>query len=397
MKRILIVIGGAVVNLGSQAIVRGLVKNIKCAVPKSKIYVMATDPMITKGLDIAGIDKYLYRYCVDRKKIDVYRLVDYCCRHIAPLRHYTQDIQMCRFIRYAKKANLVFIVGADNYDKSYGSYKYMDETNRYVTHMGADKFVMYNCSVSEEDINETVLHDWSRFKYFTARDIISYRNMVNKMPTKDIRFYPDIAFTMDSETISLPQGWKEGWMVGINVSNLVSCGKYGASEEQILNSYKRVIDYVICDTEMNICFIPHVKNDADLCELRKLYDYVSDKKRAIIIDNENYNAAQTKYIISKCRLFVGARTHATIAAYSSLVPTLVIGYSIKSKGIALDLLGTDYGYVIPVSDMVDETMLLKAFKQFYKREGVIKKKLQEMIPAYCKQAEGVQDLIKELI
>lgn len=273
----------------------------------------------------------------------------------------------------------------------------MEETNRYVTRLGSNKFIMYNCSVSEEDINEIVLNDWSRFSHFSARDSISYGNMVKKMPFKDIRFFADIAFTMEPQEVSLPVEWVNEKMVGINVSNLVADGRYGISEEQVLNSYKRVIDFIIHDTNLNICFIPHVKNNADLSELRKLYDYVSDKTRAIIINHENYNAAQTKYIISKCKLFLGARTHATIAAYSSFVPTLVVGYSIKSKGIATDLLGTDKGNVVPVSQMVDESVLLNAFKSFYLRETEIKNKLHETVPVYIQKAEGVQGLIKELV
>lgn len=47
-------------------------------------------------------------------------------------------------------------------------------------------------------------------------------------------------------------------------------------------------------------------------------------------------------------MFIGARTHATIAAYSSLVPTLVVGYSVKARGIARDLFGTEKNYVLPV-------------------------------------------------
>ena len=397
MKRLFIVIGGPVINMGSQAIVRGLVKNIKCAVPKSKIYVMATDPLIVKGLDIDGVDKYLYRYCVNREKIDIYRLADYICRHIVFLRRYVPDIQMYRFIRYAKKSDLVFIVGADNYDKSYNSYNYMEETNRYVPRLGANKFVMYNCSVSDEDINDAVIKDWKRFKIFTARDSISYQNMINKLPTKDIRFYSDVAFTMEPESISLPDGWVNGNMVGVNVSNLVADGRYGVSEEQVLTSYRRMIDYIVRETNMNVCFIPHVKNDADLSELRQLYNSIEDKNRAIIINHENYNAAQKKYLISQCRFFVGSRTHATIAAYSSLVPTLAVGYSIKSIGIAKDVLGTDKGYVIPVSDLCDEIKLMNAFVDLVNSEDIIRAKLRETIPAYIKKAEGVQELMKEFM
>ena len=54
---------------------------------------------------------------------------------------------------------------------------------------------------------------------------------------------------------------------------------------------------------------------------------------------EDHNCMELKGIISKCRFFVGARTHSTIAAYSMGIPTLVVGYSVKARGIARDLLG----------------------------------------------------------
>ena len=46
------------------------------------------------------------------------------------------------------------------------------------------------------------------------------------------------------------------------------------------------------------------------------------------------NCMVIKGYISRCELFIGARTHATIAAYSTGVPTLVLGYSVKARGIA---------------------------------------------------------------
>ena len=44
----------------------------------------------------------------------------------------------------------------------------------------------------------------------------------------------------------------------------------------------------------------------------------------------DHNCMELKGFIGRCRFFVGARTHATIAAYSSCVPTLAAGYSVKS-------------------------------------------------------------------
>lgn len=64
-------------------------------------------------------------------------------------------------------------------------------------------------------------------------------------------------------------------------------------------------------------------------------------------------------------MFIGARTHATIAAYSSCVPTLVVGYSIKARGIAKDLFGTDEGYVLPVQALAKKEDLVNAFDWLY--------------------------------
>ena len=54
---------------------------------------------------------------------------------------------------------------------------------------------------------------------------------------------------------------------------------------------------------------------------------------------DEHNCMEMKGFIARCRFFVGARTHATIAAYSSCVPTLVVGYSVKAGGLQRDLLG----------------------------------------------------------
>ena len=77
----------------------------------------------------------------------------------------------------------------------------------------------------------------------------------------------------------------------------------------------------------------------DLEVLAQLYDEFKDNDRIMLIGD--HNCMELKGYIARCRFFVGARTHATIAAYSSCVPTLVLGYSVKSRGIARDLFGNE--------------------------------------------------------
>ena len=97
---------------------------------------------------------------------------------------------------------------------------------------------------------------------------------------------------------------------------------------------------------------------------------------------EDCNCKELKGYISQCRFFIGARTHATIAAYSCGIPTLVVGYSVKSKGIAKDLFGTDENYVVPVQSLQSADTLTDAFNWIVDNEFYIKNQLKNILPEY---------------
>ncbi|MCI5756225.1 MAG: polysaccharide pyruvyl transferase family protein, partial [Firmicutes bacterium] len=95
--------------------------------------------------------------------------------------------------------------------------------------------------------------------------------------------------------------------------------------------------------------------------------------------------------------FVGARTHATIAAYSSAVPTLVVGYSVKARGIARDLFGDETGYVLPVQSLRGKNDLTRAFENIAENESAIRDRLVKIMPEWKERAGAAGDKIKELI
>ena len=106
---------------------------------------------------------------------------------------------------------------------------------------------------------------------------------------------------------------------------------------------------------------------------------------------------ELKNIISQCRFFIGARTHATIAAYSTCVPTLVCGYSVKAKGIAKDLFGSYENYVIPVQTINNEKQLIDAFLWMEKNEESIRDRLETIMPDYIDKAyEAGKVILNEL-
>ena len=85
---------------------------------------------------------------------------------------------------------------------------------------------------------------------------------------------------------------------------------------------------------------PHVTmpTDDDRAALSELSSLLTgEEQRRLCWVPEEANAAQRKYLISRCELIVCCRTHASIAAYSTGVPALVVGYSVKAQGIGKDL------------------------------------------------------------
>ena len=137
---------------------------------------------------------------------------------------------------------------------------------------------------------------------------------------------------------------------------------------------------------MQIALIPHVvwNNNDDRKPLGELYEEFRMTGRVVLI--EDASCEELKGYISRCRMFVGARTHATIAAYSSGIPTLVVGYSVKARGIARDLFGTCENYVIPVQSLDKPDDLANGFKWLSEQEEKIRQQLEEKIPEYKKQA-----------
>ena len=165
----------------------------------------------------------------------------------------------------------------------------------------------------------------------------------------------------------------------------------------IIQNYLTLIDYIISNTEMNIAFIPHVvwSNSDDRIPLSSLFNRYKDTGRVVMIKDNN--AELLKGYISCCRYMIAARTHASIAAYSSGVPTIVVGYSVKAEGIAKDLLCGDNSFVVPVQTLTQTDALLDSFISLQRRESSIHSRLDRIIPEYIDSLNRINDHIYDLI
>jgi polysaccharide pyruvyl transferase WcaK-like protein len=121
--------------------------------------------------------------------------------------------------------------------------------------------------------------------------------------------------------------------------------------------------------------------------------HFNSDKRILTLDIDSLNYCQIRYAISKCKAFIGARTHAIISAYSMCVPAIALGYSIKSRGIAKDL-GLDERLVVNSKNFA-EGDLLRSFNYLMDNEANIREHLQSVMPAYKQKTYGIRELLKQ--
>ena len=289
-----------------------------------------------------------------------------------------------------KKGILALSVGGDNY--CYSNQRFYAFLNKAYQNNGI-KTVLWGCSIEPEIVKEQdVSRDLKSYKLIVARESITFKAI--KEIGANVILAPDPAFFMQEEICEVDPRFDDGNVIGINISPMIVSNEKQSGVAYA--NYKNLIDYILCNTNMKIALIPHVvwKQNDDRTVLQRLYDDFKYNQRLIMIDD--HKAPELKYIISKCRIIVGARTHSTIAAYSMMVPTLVVGYSVKARGIAKDLFGTAENYVLPVQSLNNKQQLVDAFRWICDNEQKIRTHLMQYIPEYVKRGEAAKVALEKL-
>lgn len=394
MKKVLILINSVVYNRGSEALIRGISKICKNIDSKEvEITLVSNEVNFGSWVNIENID--LYRKRKNKNIIEKYLLKIFRKLKILNVCGYLLGKDLKEDI---KDKDLIIVIGADNFDKTYNMQETLMYLNTYLRKNTSAKMLLYDCSFNETDITPILLKTLNNFDVMTVRETISEKTIKdNYKGNLEIALYPDPAFVMDKEEVVLPNIFNNKNVVGINVSNLITKADYGSDSSKVLAAYKKMMNYILDETDNNILLVPHVMNNADLSTLRVLYSGYENNERVYLIEDESLNAKQLKYIISNCSLYIGARTHSTIAAYSTCVPTLVLGYSVKSKGIAKDIFGTYENYVLPVNNLDSEDYLLNGFKWLNENKDIIKQQLLNKMPEYIEKSASTGNIIKKYL
>lgn len=265
--------------------------------------------------------------------------------------------------------------------------------NEYLYKKGV-KSILWGCSIGENNLSKRKLETLKHFSLIYVRESLT-KEMLNSKGLKNVVLFPDPAFILKPETCLLPMCFESNKVVGINLSNFVTMN-YGLDSvygKNVIN----MIDYIIQNTEYSVLLIPHVlwNSQDDRIISRCIISHFKNSDRISLLDTVKLNYCQIRYVISKCELFIGARTHSIISAYSTKVPALALGYSIKSKGIAKDL-GLDKRLVVDCIHLKDANVLTEHFKYLELNKDSIKKHLQQTIPCYISNMIKLDD-VKSLL
>ena len=288
-------------------------------------------------------------------------------------------------IDLGKRSDVCLSIGGDTY--CYGHQEHLQVINGRLRRAGK-KMVLWGCSVEPDIIHGETLEDLKAYDLIVARETITEQAMKNAgLPV--IRWC-DPAFTMACDELPLPEGWLEGKMIGLNVSPLVLAK--AKQKDKALSAFVSLVRDILDTSECSVVLIPHVfwAHDNDLDALHQIKAQFAGESRVLMLPQaEKLTATQLKGYISRLSALVTARTHASIAAYSTCVPTLVIGYSVKAKGIARDLFGDEAGHLIPVQELTGENELIACFDALMARAQQERAFLKERLPVYTAGSEEV--------
>lgn len=301
--------------------------------------------------------------------------------------------------QFLPKAESVLSVGGDNYTLS-GT----DLPRNYIS---LDNFARRNnipiyiwgASIGPFSLNPKherfMANHLNKVSLIFARETATVNYLTQIGVRDNIVHVADPAFVM--KPVKPSQHWNSnipGESIGLNFSPLMALYFTEGNISRWRDIVIRMITDISNDLGNRILLIPHVvipgifDND---------YDFLNSVRIGLPqgIDVElispEYNAAELKWIISSLKLFVGARTHSTIAALSSCVPTISISYSEKSKGINQDIFGHQQYCIRPEPYKINS--ITSGIVNAYHDARDIRKYLSENIPYFRELADSSGDVL----
>lgn len=374
MNTILLYNHGGCENRGCEAIVRSTSALFR---GKARIWLASDQAEFDRTVELEDVSRVI---ASEISPYSLDRLINSVAFRLGQSREDEVARKYAPVIRKGRRS-ICLSIGGDTY--CYGRPEHLIVINKRLKKAGAP-MVLWCCSIEPDLLHGELLEDLRNYDWIVARESITYDALIKAgLPAM---LCCDPAFTLETRQLPLPDGWKENGTVGLNLSPLVL--NKAKDRDKALEAFEALVSHILETSDDAIALIPHVTwgHDSDLDALGQLKARFADEPRVFMLDGK-LNACALKGYISRLKLLVTARTHASIAAYSSCVPTLVIGYSVKARGIARDLFGDETGHLIPAQELSSREQLIDAYDALALRADEERKDLANKLPAYTRQLD----------
>jgi polysaccharide pyruvyl transferase WcaK-like protein len=300
------------------------------------------------------------------------------------------------------EAKAVLSVGGDNYSLDYGKPDIFTALDEFILDKGKP-LIIWGASVGPFG----KMPSYERYMYNHLKKVTGIFaresgtiDYLKGIGIKDnVYNVADPAFAMEP---SKPNGIETDFpinreAIGLNFSPLMATYVTGGDLRKWSKMVASIIEDVGRRTELPIFLIPHVTVPLsnDYLFMKGAFSLVNNKNSNVVLLPPKYNAAETKWIISKMTIFAGARTHSTIASLSSGVPTLSMAYSIKAVGINRDLFGHTHYCIGPKN--VNSSTISAKIVDLLENDGIAKRELVDRLPSINRAAMNAGAMLNKVI
>ncbi len=234
------------------------------------------------------------------------------------------------------------ITGGDSFSDIYGMRRFLTNMGCFLVldRKGVDYILAPQTygPFSSKAASLVASYVFRRAKGVFARDNSS-TDLAKRLGANEPVTVTDVAFFLPYER-GLAVSESKRRRVGINVSGLLWNGGYsGRNEFGLKADYRKFISCIVEDLsrrrDTEVILVSHVVAD-DFNAVENDYKAcveLASKFQGVIAQKPFDNPIEAKSFISGLDCFMGSRMHATIAAFSSGVPTLPLAYSKKFEGL----------------------------------------------------------------
>lgn len=370
-------------NHGCEAIVRGSMNIIENSDEKAEFVLSSNNPSDDKILNNITV-----KAARTRALTKVEKLIAAVDLKINNSETYALQKMYSPIVSDAEDCDVCLSVGGDTY--CYGDNHGIQVLTRELKKRGK-KTVLWGASIGAEDLSERKLESLRDFDAIFTREPITYELLKANGANDNIYLFSDPAFCMERVEVEPIDGFTRENTLGFNISPLVASGD--PRKKEIAEDFLR---FVFENTTMKVLLVPHVveENNNDYDFMKPIFEKFEHTGRIAILPPD-LEARQYKGYIAGTRFFVGARTHSTIAAYSSGVPTIALGYSVKARGIAKDIFGEEK-YVLDIKAMTDYEELRDEFLKLLENENEIRRDLMKSIPLRMRSAMEAGEMLQKI-